>query len=129
MSDIKLVKTRLYAGIWEGELHVPDDVEQLPHLEVTHLDLPVAGHVLDEDPDRIGVWFFRIAVPSELISDGVQVFVIKNLDTGDQLASFSIIAGEALADDIRAEMGLLRAELDMLKRAFRRHCLETAGGR
>lgn len=128
MSDIKLVKTRLHAGIWEGELHVSDDVEQLPHLEVTHLDLPVSGHVLDEDPERSGVWFFRMAVPSELISDGVQVFVIRNLDTGDQLASFSIIAGEALADDIRAEMGLLRAELDMLKRSFRRHCLETTGG-
>ena len=37
------------------------------------------------------------------------------------------LAGEALAHDIRAEIDLLRAELDMLKRAFRRHCLETMG--
>ena len=36
------------------------------------------------------------------------------------------IAGEAVSDDLRAEVELLRAELDMLKRAFRRHCLETA---
>jgi len=27
---------------------------------------------------------------------------------------------------MRVEMDLLRAELDMLKRAFRRHCLETS---
>jgi hypothetical protein len=31
-----------------------------------------------------------------------------------------------MEDDLRAEVDLLRAELDMLKRAFRRHCLETA---
>jgi hypothetical protein len=30
-----------------------------------------------------------------------------------------------LAEDIRAEMDLLRAELDLLKQAFRRHCVET----
>jgi hypothetical protein len=32
-----------------------------------------------------------------------------------------------MEDDLRAEVDLLRAELDMLKRAFRRHCLETMG--
>jgi hypothetical protein len=43
------------------------------------------------------------------------------------LGSFSIVAGDALAEDIRAELSLLRAELDMLKKGFRRHCLETLG--
>lgn len=125
MNDIRLIKTRLNAGIWEGELHVPDDISDLPDLEVTHLDQPVTGHVIDEDPDRAGVWVFRVALPAELISDGVQTFIISNRDTGVQLAHFSIIAGDALADDMRAEMELLRAELDMLKRAFRRHCIDT----
>ena len=44
------------------------------------------------------------------------------------LGSFSIVAGDALAEDIRAELTLLRAELDMLKKAFRRHCVETGDG-
>ena len=44
---------------------------------------------------------------------------------GTKLGHFSIIAGEALGEDLHAEVELLRAELDMLKRAFRRHCLET----
>ena len=66
------------------------------------------------------------ADPRALISDGLQSFVISNPDTGETLESFAILAGDALADDIRAEIGLLRAELDMLKRAFRRHCAETA---
>jgi len=47
--------------------------------------------------------------------------------SGDKLGHFTIITGVAMEDDIRAEMDLLRAELDMLKRAFRRHCLETMG--
>jgi hypothetical protein len=41
------------------------------------------------------------------------------------LEKFTLIAGDVLGDDIRAEVDLLRAELDMLKRAFRRHCVET----
>ena len=31
------------------------------------------------------------------------------------------------AEDIRAELSLVRDELDLLKRAFRRHCVETEG--
>jgi len=71
-------------------------------------------------------WEVRVPIPAQLISDGLQSFVISNPDTGETLESFAILAGDALADDIRAEIGLLRAELDMLKRAFRRHCAETA---
>ena len=67
----------------------------------------------------------RVPIPAELLSDGVQTFLIRDTDSGETLESFSILAGEALADDIRAEVELLREELDMLKRAFRRHCLET----
>ena len=65
------------------------------------------------------------ADPGRLLSDGVQTFLISDPDTGEKLASFAVLAGDALGDDIRAEMDLLRAELDMLKRAFRRHCVET----
>ena len=125
MDKVTLVKTRLQAGIWEGELHVPDAVERLPEIEVSYLDQPLPGHTLSEDPDRSGVWFFRFAVPSEVISDGVQTFVFTDRNTGQVLSSFALIAGDGLADDIRAEMDLLRQELDMLKRAFRRHCLEV----
>jgi len=125
MSDVTLVKTRLQAGIWEGELTLPETVETLPDIEVTHLDQPVPGHSITEDADRAGVWFVRFAIPSELIGDGVQTFVFSDRHTGERLSALTLIAGDGLADDIRAEMDLLRQELDMLKRAFRRHCLET----
>lgn len=64
-------------------------------------------------------------IPAERIADGVQTFVIRDRRTDQGLASFAIVAGDALAEDIRAEIGLLRAELDMLKKAFRRHCAAT----
>jgi hypothetical protein len=48
-------------------------------------------------------------------------------ETGETLAHFTIITGVPMEDDLRAEVDLLRAELDMLKRAFRRHCVETLG--
>ena len=37
-----------------------------------------------------------------------------------------MIGDEVYGVDLRAEMDLMRAELDMLKRAFRRHCVETS---
>ena len=56
--------------------------------------------------------------------DGTPV-VVETKTSGVLLGHVTLIADEALGDDIRAEMDLLRAELDMLKRAFRRHSRET----
>ena len=53
-------------------------------------------------------------------------FIISDEKTGMMLNSFALLFGEVLAEDIRAEMGLLREELDLLKSAFRRHCVETS---
>ncbi|MFZ5749697.1 MAG: hypothetical protein ACOY5U_01375 [Pseudomonadota bacterium] len=47
--------------------------------------------------------------------------------SGGTLASFVVIGGAPVEADLRAEVELLRAELDLLKRAFRRHCAETEG--
>jgi hypothetical protein len=49
------------------------------------------------------LWLLQVTIPEEAIADG-----------------------EALGDDMRVEIELPRAELDMLKRAFRRHCVETS---
>ena len=71
-------------------------------------------------------WSVRVPIPIELIGDGAQTFLIFDRDTGKTLDSFTIITGEPLSDDLQAEVDLLRAELDMLKKAFRRHCVETS---
>jgi hypothetical protein len=124
MSDFELTKTRLIQGIWEGILTPKSSKNTVPDVHVTHLDHTVADVEVVEDQEA-GNWRLRIPVPADAISDGVQTFLIHDTKTNDQLGQFCLIAGEALGDDIRAEMDLLRAELDMLKRAFRRHCLET----
>lgn len=127
MTIISLTKTRIHAGIWEGVLLVPADQDAPPQIEVTHLERPILGHALTEDADTPGTWHLRIAIPPDTLGDGVQTFLILNAETGETLDQFSIITGEPLQADVRAEVDLLRAELDMLKRAFRRHCVETTG--
>ncbi|MGH1330408.1 MAG: hypothetical protein ACRBBK_05955 [Paracoccaceae bacterium] len=126
MSEMNLTKTRIMGGIWEGVLTVPADRELMPQIEVKHLEQPVLGYDLSEDGTAENTWHLRIAIPPDLLCDGVQTFVISDKETGDTLNSFAIVTGEPLEDDITAEIDLLRAELDMLKQAFRRHCLETA---
>ena len=121
MPGLTLTKTSLIAGIWQGTLTgLADDT---PSLRVTHQSAELPGVEVTQGD---GGWSVRVPIPAALISDGMQSFVITDAKTGTTLNSFAILAGDALAEDIRAEMDLLRAELDMLKRAFRRHCVETA---
>lgn len=112
------VPTRLAGGVWEGVVSAPT----APRLTATHQGRAVPG--VEVAPGRPGEWLVRVPVPPEAVSDGVHTVVVAEEATGEALGSFAIVAGEALALDLRAEIDLLRAELDMLKRAFRRHCVE-----
>ena len=124
MATLTLSKTRLQAGIWEGVLTWTGTGNMQPELVALHLDQPITGINIKEDPAG-NEWKVQIPVPIEAISDGVHTIVVVEKASGETLTSFTLISGEPLAEDIRTETALLRAELDMLKRAFRRHCLET----
>lgn len=124
-SEPLLTPTRLRAGVWEGELRSPDGSKTLPDIIVTLRDQPLDTVRITQVEGGVGRWALRVLIPSELLNDGVQTFLIRNRDSGATLGSFTIIAGAALDEDLRSEIGLLRAELDMLKQAFRRHCRET----
>ena len=123
MSDLTLTKARLSGGVWTGIL-TGHDGDAAPKLKLTHKGdaLPGLATVRQDD----GSWLVDAPVAIDRLADGVQTFVISDADSAAVLASFAFVSGEALAEDIRAEMDLLRDELDMLKRAFRRHCVETA---
>ncbi|MDA8584784.1 hypothetical protein N9L47_00785 [Rhodobacteraceae bacterium] len=125
MSEMTLTRMRLAEGVWEGLLSVRD--ASVPRLRLLHQD-QVLGEPetieAGQDPSGLSKWLVRFRLPVERLSDGVQTFVIEDAETGDALAHETLVAGEVLDDDIRAEVSLLRAELDMLKRAFRRHCSE-----
>lgn len=125
MSNLTLTKTRLFQGVWEGVVHSAQ--EATPNIQATLLDKPISGVSIDKIDGNEG-WSLRVPIPVDAINDGIQTFLINDASTGETLNSFALLSGEALGDDIRAEVELLRAELDMLKRAFRRHCLETVSG-
>lgn len=120
-GEMKLTQTRIRAGIWEGVLS--GATAQAPKLQVLHLEKPLSGVAVMPVPGREGEFAVRVPIPAEVLSEGVQTFLIRA--EGETLAHFTVITGVAMEDDLRAEIDLLRAELDMLKRAFRRHCLES----
>jgi hypothetical protein len=123
MSTPKLTQIRIRAGIWEGELTGAGP--ELPTVEVEHLNRPLKGVQVEPIPSRDGHFAVKVPIPAELLSEGVQTFLI--LLKGEVLTHFTVITGVAMEDDLRAEFDLMRAELDMLKRAFRQHCVATAG--
>ncbi len=120
MTQTTLTPIRFENGLWEG--HVTS--ASFPQIEVLFLGEPVAD--VELAPETVG-WALRIPVPPAALSEGVHTVVIHDATTGQKLADFTIIAGSPAADDLRAEVALLRAELDMLKRAFRRSQASQGG--
>jgi hypothetical protein len=110
---------KLRDGVWTAQLTGGLD---RPDIAVHHQGHPVHGvTVSGPGPD----WRLEVPVPAEALSDGVQILIVTDAMTGHWLGALTLIAGEVAGEDLRAEVALLRAELDMLKRAFRRHCAET----
>ncbi|AZQ68743.1 hypothetical protein EF888_17390 [Silicimonas algicola] len=126
MAEMTLTRMRLAEGVWEGLLSARA-ATVTPRLRIRHRDELVGEPETVAAPAGEGGgprWLVRFRLPVDRLSDGVQTFVIEDAATGDALAHETVVAGEMLDDDLRAEVSLLRAELDLLKRAFRRHCSE-----
>ena len=92
-----------------------------------HLGNVVGSVFVDPIGDDGDNWEVKADIPKEFLMDGVQTFLFVFEGQTEILDRFSIITGEPLEEDLRAEIQLLREELDMVKRAFRRHCNETIG--
>lgn len=114
----------LKGGIWQG---VVRREQPFGRVVLTHLGEVIALATVTPDGEKS--WRISVAIPSERLFDGVQTFLLFE-DGGEglealgadarRLASLPMIAGGALDEDLLAELGLLRSELDMLKREFRR---------
>ncbi|WP_170763156.1 hypothetical protein [Ruegeria lacuscaerulensis] len=113
MTHPTLTPVRLENGTWLGHLQS----ETKPEIEVRYLGQVLEGVSMSAADNG---WELSVPVPLAALSDGVHCFVIADTATTQKLGDFTIIAGTPAADDLRAEVELLRAELDMLKRAFRR---------
>lgn len=125
MPALTLSKTRFRNGLWEGRIEGTPTYGGRPMVEVRLCD-DVLDNVTLTEGDRSGVWNLSIPIPTRAIGEGVHTFVVFDKMEDVTLGSFTLIGGAPANDDLRAEVELLRAELDMLKRAFRRHCRETA---
>ncbi|TDL79352.1 hypothetical protein E2L08_10005 [Palleronia sediminis] len=114
-SSWDLAADRFERGTWTLRL-TPRDGEG-PRLDVTLRHRPVPGvETATEGGDTV----LTVPVPPEALSDGAHTILVSERKTGATVASLQIVAGAPLAEDIRAEIDLVRAELDILKQAFRR---------
>jgi len=118
-----LTKTRFKDGVWEGLLIAVGEAEADPEIGVTLHGMPLRGITVAKTSEP-GRWALEVPVPVESVGDGVQTFLIVDMRRETVLQSFAIMGDDVVAEDMRVEVALLRAELDMLKKAFRRHCLE-----
>jgi hypothetical protein len=120
---VTLTQTRILNGWWEGVL--TGFTGSAPEVVARHQGAPLDGVevvALSGRPDQASV---RLPIPATVLSEGVQTVILEA--DGLICGQFTLIAGVPLEEDLRAELSLLRAELDLLKRAFRRHCAETEG--
>lgn len=113
-----LVKLGFRGGLWQGRLSAPATGGRMPGIVVQSDGAAVAGVGLHADGP--GSWVITVPVPAAALGDGVSTFVLLDGADGAALTSFAIATGEPAEDDLRAEVALLRAELDMMKRHFRR---------
>ncbi|HMQ39634.1 MAG TPA: hypothetical protein PKC09_00045 [Paracoccus sp. (in: a-proteobacteria)] len=121
MSDFE--NLGLKAGTWSGLLHraaAPAQAGLVHNGErVAEARIAAAGE---------GIWRIDVDLPAERLGDGVTSFLLFEEVAGDEapvgrgqpLASLSVSAGRALQRDLLAELDLVRAELELLKREFRR---------
>ncbi len=123
MTDLTLTKTRLTAGRYEGVLSCAGTP---PAIEAVHLDRVLGTAEVIEMESHPGHHLVGFDLPPSLMSDGVQTVVLRSADDSAPLDTVTILAGEPLEQDIRAELQQVREELELLKRAFRRHCVETS---
>jgi len=121
MEDETLTRVRLQGGRYEGLYTGP----RAAAFEAVHEGKVVAVAEVTEETGLAGRWRVALDLPPSVIADGVQVIALRSTGSGAVLDRITLMAGAPLDEDIRADLALLRDELEMLKRAFRRHCVET----
>ncbi|GGE52705.1 hypothetical protein [Actibacterium pelagium] len=123
MSELTLTKTAFEGGVWTGVLTGVPSGQSTPVLQVL-----LRGEVITtaQTSEGDGRHEIRIDLPASVMGEGVQSLLIVPAGETTPLATIRLVAGAPLEQDLQAEINDLRAELDLLKSAFRRHCADTA---
>lgn len=122
MAELKLERTGLKAGRYSARLTVQG---QVPVLEFVHQEKVVATAQTSPIDGAADMYDVTAEMPVQVLGDGVQVLALRSAVDGTVLDRLTFLMGDALEGDFRAELALLREEVELLKSAFRRHCVET----
>ncbi|MEM9012570.1 MAG: hypothetical protein AAGE18_15185 [Pseudomonadota bacterium] len=115
--------TTLAAGAIEGRLSAPGEVPPRLRLVVNGDDVGEAEVLAD--PGARGRYSVRATLPPTALTPGVQVIAFRTADDPAPLAEITLsVQGDGLLD-LGAEVAALRAELEILRTAFRRHVAGT----
>lgn len=122
----------LKEGQWRGRLH---DLRDRPARVVLVRHAQVLSQArLTADGDN--AWLVEVDLPREILTEGLQTLILRTDDGAEGqtevqpgglvLARLPVLAGQPLDDDMTAEIAALRAELELLKREFRRFAAGAA---
>ncbi|MBE9475535.1 MAG: hypothetical protein IME92_00220 [Proteobacteria bacterium] len=125
LKSSPLARKRIANGVYEGVYKGQKTQVAAPALTLSYMGEIISDLSAEPLDAEENTWIVRGNIPTQAITDGIQTFLLCRAGENTVLDSFSVVAGASLDDDLRHEINLLRAELDMLKRAFRRHCVET----
>ena len=123
--DFTLTRSRIRNGQYEGVLAANGRHRTVPEIVLKLLGAEIGTAKLSANATDGGKWIVEAKIPAQAIGDGAQTVLFCARDTGEVLDTLVVVAGEALQEDVRAELSMLRAELELLKTAFRQHCAET----
>lgn len=121
----------LRGGVWRGQI-----TRARPPGRILLVHMAEVLAEAEVTPRGDGAWQVSVGLSADRLTDGAATFALHEdagapgepLQPGSTiLATLPLIAGKALHRDLRAELTLLRAELDLLKREFRRHAAEGGG--
>lgn len=126
MTETSLIDATIRAGVWHGIVEVAGG--SAPSIALHHAGgvleprriAPIAGHA--------GRWQIEVALPADLLEEGVRALLITDQSDGRTLQSLTISAGAPFGDDLTAEVANLRAEVEVLKAALRRLARELPRG-
>ena len=117
---MNLVESRIARGVWHGLVKAG----AAPGIEIWWGEERIADVSVEPAGDAAGYWRVTAPIPVAAIDEAAQVFQVIERASGARLGHFAISAGTPDGTDLVAEIALLRADLELLARAFRQHCRE-----
>lgn len=119
----------LRGGVWHG---VIAGASRPAPLALVHRGERIAPVDLTQTPDG-NAWQVAATLPLDRLTDGASTFLLVEDGEDGQLANdtaiiarLPVIAGAEINSDLQAELALMRAELDLLLREFRRQSTASA---